>query len=101
MTPFVEPACSFCGGQQRRLIRAGGRNFWICAECIRTPVVTEAIEPDTLCTFCRESPHSGPDGNPREVVGARSGAVICADCLTVCVQLLEESERLRSDRPLR
>src|SRR6266498_1853568 len=32
------PACSFCGSRtEGQLVRAGGRDYWICWECVERP----------------------------------------------------------------
>jgi hypothetical protein len=79
----LSPACSFCGAvPPAELVRAGGRDYWICAQCVEEPVIEDRVVDGTVCTFC-EKPTLASVG--RTVVAARRGAVLCASCLVVCI----------------
>lgn len=108
-TPEGEPACSFCGARPpAELIRAGGRPFFICAECVESPRVDESTEVGMLCTFCEQAISCGktPHARPlRAVAVARRGLRLCRECLQVSVQILAEDravglagDRQRSSR---
>jgi hypothetical protein len=44
---LFDPACSFCSARPpAELVRAGGRDFWICSACVNRPVVEGAIGDD-------------------------------------------------------
>ena len=91
------PACSFCGATPpAELVRAGGRDYWICAQCVDEPMLEDTVPTGIVCTFCEE-PIRASAG--RNVVAARRGAVLCSSCVEVCVQILAESRALRAARP--
>jgi hypothetical protein len=91
------PACSFCGATPpAELVRAGGRDYWICAQCVDEPMVDDGIASGAVCTF-RQEPILASAG--RDIVAARRGAVLCRSCIEICAQLLSESRALRATRP--
>ena len=98
-----DPACSFCGAKPpSELVRAGGRDFWICSACVERPVVEDIDGSDIRCTFCEEGFRQIPGSGAlveRQVVVARHGAVLCAECLQVCRQIISEDRALRARRP--
>src|SRR4029453_12364118 len=89
-----DPACSFCGVRPpAELVRAGGRDFWICSKCVEQPAVEDIHGSDVRCTFCeeriRQLPRSGALVD-RHVAAARRGAVLCTECIEVCRQIISE-----------
>jgi len=97
-----DPACSFCGARPpSELVRAGGRDFWICSACVERPVVEDVAGSDVRCTFCEEPVRqiaaSGASVQ-REVAAARRGAVLCTECIQVCRQIISEDRALRARR---
>ena len=95
------PACSFCGATRLAdLVRAGDRDYWICSKCIEHPVLEDELPGDVICTFCLQVISRRRDGSsPGDIVVARRGAVLCQDCLQICVQLIAEGRALRARRP--
>jgi len=89
-----DPSCSFCGShREEELIRAGARDHWICGRCVEQPAVAQSIGANARCTFCEEL-----IGHNRPVAAANSGAIICTDCLKICVQILEEDRQFKARR---
>jgi hypothetical protein len=96
-----DPTCSFCGARPpAELVRADGRDYWICADCIDHPVIHDSVSPGTLCTFCQVplSDGSGASGAARVAVAARRSTVLCSECLPVCVHLIGEGRALKARR---
>ena len=85
-----DPSCSFCGSRTEHLVRAGGRDYWICGGCIDCPVIADSLMTQR-CTFCEQ-----PLSVTRPAVAARRGTVLCRDCLPVCIQLLDEARQRRA-----
>jgi hypothetical protein len=93
------PACSFCGAMLPvELVRAGGRDYWICSRCIDQPTIEDRVAADAVCTFCEEPIAGCPTSLrsvSRKVVAARHGAVLCSDCIDVCTHLIAEGRARR------
>jgi hypothetical protein len=90
------PTCSFCGSTRLdQLIRAGGRDYWICWRCVAGPVAEDVVQDGMPCTFC-EQPINAVD---RTIVIARRGAVLCSECLRVCFQIIKEERARRGKIP--
>jgi hypothetical protein len=86
-----DPSCSFCGSREEPLVRAGGRDYWICARCIENPSVEDSREDGSRCTFCEE-----PVNEARPGAAARRGVLLCREYLQVCNHLLTQSRRARA-----
>lgn len=97
------PACSFCGARPpAELVRAGGRDYWICSHCIDEPVIEDRVVPDAVCTFCEKSirrSRSVSETAERQVVAARRGVVLCNECVRLCAQIIAEDRARRAQRP--
>jgi hypothetical protein len=98
-----DPACSCCGARPpAELVRAGGRDFWICSACVERPLVEDMDGSDVRCTFCEERIRQVAGSGAaveRQIVAARHGAVRCRECTQVCRQLISEGRALRASRP--
>lgn len=98
-----DPACSFCGARPpSELVRAGGRDFWICSACVERPAVEDIDNSDVRCTFCEERiRHTTGSGvsAERQVAVAGRGAVLCTECIQVCRQIISEDRAFRARRP--
>ena len=94
------PACSFCGSDTCDKI-VSGPGVFICGVCVPAAAATAATEraigAGTLvvvakehtrvrCSFCGK-----PRRHTRSMVGGRADQ-ICNKCLTLCVEILAESE---------
>ncbi len=86
------PTCSFCGFRgERELIRAGSRELWICADCVELPVAGDSIVEGTRCTFCEE-----PLGGTRFIAVSKGHAVLCNECLKICIQIIADDRKFRN-----
>jgi hypothetical protein len=98
-----DPACSFCGaGLPSELVRAGGRDFWICSACVERPLVEDIGGSDVACTFCeKQIRHIGGSRAfvERQVAAARRGAVLCTECIQICRQIISEDRAIRARSP--
>jgi hypothetical protein len=98
-----KPACSFCGSEvDRGLVRAGGRDYWICSLCVDRPTVEDSVAPGTPCTFCEWPVRKATSllrGAVRTVAAARRGVMICSECLPVCAGIITEDRRLWGRHP--
>jgi hypothetical protein len=95
-----DPTCSFCGATlPSELVRAGGRDFWICSACVERPPVGDIFGSDVICTFCekqaRQMNRSGTF-REREVAAAHRGVVLCTECIQVCRQIISEDRAIRA-----
>lgn len=96
------PRCSFCLNSTRtELVRAGGRDFWICSACVQQPVVEDLVEGSSVCTFCQRritSRWATFRGKPRSPAVARRGHLLCSGCLTVCADIIAEDRAFAASR---